>query len=78
MKTAVSIPDPLFKHAERLAKRSKLSRSELYARALQLYVRRFDRDEITRQANEYAAKFNTALPPAEKSRRYKRLLEVEW
>jgi metal-responsive CopG/Arc/MetJ family transcriptional regulator len=34
MKTAVSIPDDLFEEAERLARRSNISRSELYANAL--------------------------------------------
>ena len=34
MKTAVSIPDDVFNAAEELAKRSHISRSELYANAL--------------------------------------------
>jgi metal-responsive CopG/Arc/MetJ family transcriptional regulator len=34
MKTAVSIPDPLFEAADNLAGRLGISRSELYARAL--------------------------------------------
>ncbi len=38
MKTAISIPDDLFVSAERLAKRLHMSRSELYARAVQQYV----------------------------------------
>jgi metal-responsive CopG/Arc/MetJ family transcriptional regulator len=37
MKTAISIPDPLFQAADRLARRLGISRSELYRRA----VRRF-------------------------------------
>ena len=39
MKTAVSIPDPLFEEAERIAKRRGMSRSELYSRAVAEYVR---------------------------------------
>jgi len=78
MKIAVSIPDRLFKQAEAVAKRSRLSRSELYARAIQFYLKRFDREELTREANDYAARFDTALPAREKRRRYKRLLEIEW
>ena len=38
MKTAVSIPDPIFQAAEDLDKRLGLSRSELFARALKAYV----------------------------------------
>ena len=38
MKVAVSIPDPIFVEAEGLAKRLKLSRSGIYARALDAFV----------------------------------------
>jgi hypothetical protein len=38
MKTAVSIPDPVFAAADALAHRLGLSRSELYATALKNYV----------------------------------------
>lgn len=38
MKTAISIPDPIFEAAERLAKECGVSRSELYARAVAEYV----------------------------------------
>jgi predicted transcriptional regulator len=47
MKTAVSVPDEVFGRAERLAKRLKLSRSELYSRALADYVNRHAPDEVT-------------------------------
>ncbi len=47
MKTAVSIPDPLFASAERMAKRLGISRSELFQRALEEFVRRRQADAIT-------------------------------
>ena len=34
------MPDPLFKKAERLAKRLHITRSQLYARALERYIPR--------------------------------------
>ena len=40
MKTAISIPDPLFKEAERLTKRLRIPRSRLYARALEEFLQR--------------------------------------
>ena len=55
MKTAISMPDPLFDAAEKLAKRLKLSRSALYARALEDYVRRNSPDTITEQLNRALA-----------------------
>lgn len=45
MKTAVSIPDPIFEAADRLARRRRISRSELYAEAL---ARLLDADESSR------------------------------
>jgi len=47
MKTAVSIPDELFEEAERLARRVKRSRSEVYSRALAEYVARHAPDRVT-------------------------------
>jgi len=47
MKTAVSIPDDVFKGAERLARRTKKSRSQLYSEALREYVARHGTEEIT-------------------------------
>ena len=62
MKTAVSIPDPVFKAAEELAKRLGASRSELYSRALE----DFDKKH---------AKSSKKLDDAEVSRRINALLE---
>jgi len=45
VKTAVSIPDPIFEAADRLARRRRVSRSELYAEAL---ARLIDADETSR------------------------------
>lgn len=38
MKTAISIPDPLFKAGERAARQQKISRSRLYTKALASYL----------------------------------------
>lgn len=52
MKTAVSIPDPVFKSAEKLAARLGVSRSQLYARALASLVEQHSEDVITAKLNE--------------------------
>lgn len=51
MKTAVSIPDDVFEKAERLARRSRRSRSEVYAAALREYIARHAPEEITDAIN---------------------------
>ncbi len=51
MKVAVSIPDPIFDQAEALARRLKLSRSKVYARALEEFVANNDGPSLTEQIN---------------------------
>lgn len=51
MKTAVSIPDAVFEKAEAAAKRLKMSRSELYAKAVDAYVDAHSPDAITESWN---------------------------
>ena len=52
MKTAVSIPDPVFQSAEKLAARLGVSRSELYAKALAALVDKHREDVVTSELNE--------------------------
>jgi metal-responsive CopG/Arc/MetJ family transcriptional regulator len=47
MKTAISLPDALYAEAERLARRLKKSRSQLYADAVAAYLQRHDTDALT-------------------------------
>jgi predicted transcriptional regulator len=51
MKIAVSIPDEVFQQAEQLARRTEISRSALYARALAEYMARHTPDQITEAMN---------------------------
>ena len=46
MKTAVSVPDDLFREADRLARRTRRSRSDIYSAALREYVARHESDEV--------------------------------
>ena len=51
MKTAISLPDPLFQAAESLAKRMGLSRSELFQRALQAFLQDHKDAGVTEELN---------------------------
>lgn len=55
MKTAVSVPDDLFARVDRLARRSRRSRSEVYSAALREYVARHAPDEVTEALDRVAA-----------------------
>lgn len=63
MKTAISVPDDLFKQADRLARRQRKSRSRLYSDAITEYVARHDHDRITEKLNELAESIDTSLDP---------------
>jgi Ribbon-helix-helix protein, copG family len=47
MKTAVSVRDQVFEKVERLARRARKSRSEVFSAALREYVARHAPDEVT-------------------------------
>ena len=60
MKTAISIPDEVFEGAERLARRTKRSRSRLYGEALKEYLARHAPDEVTEAMNRACAEAGEA------------------
>jgi hypothetical protein len=55
MKTAVSIPDDVFRLAERKAQQLKVTRSQLYATALVEYLRRELDEELTARVDATVA-----------------------
>lgn len=59
MKTAISLPDVVFQDAERLARRLKKSRSELYREAVAEYVARHEPEAISEALNRLAAEIDT-------------------
>ena len=63
MKTAVSVPDDVFESAERLARRERRSRSEVYSAALREYVARHSPDEVTDAIDRVVADVGPALDP---------------
>jgi hypothetical protein len=63
MKTAVSIPDPLTRAADRIARRLGISRSELYTRALEQLIDRESDDETTRRLDEVYSTEDPRLEP---------------
>jgi metal-responsive CopG/Arc/MetJ family transcriptional regulator len=64
MKVAVSIPDPIFREAERLSRRIRVPRSQFYARALEAYVRERSGAEITERLNQVYKETDGGLDPA--------------
>jgi metal-responsive CopG/Arc/MetJ family transcriptional regulator len=63
MKTAVSLPDDVFRAAERHARRARKSRSQLYAEALAEYLSRHAPDEVTETMNLVIDQLNEPTDP---------------
>ena len=63
MKTAISIPDTLFREAERLTKRLRIPRSHLYARALEAYLQRQRSRSIKEALDEVYRTESSELDP---------------
>lgn len=64
MKTAISLPDALFKSGDSLAKRLGVSRSELYARALADFVAKHRANQATQRLNAVYADQESRLDAA--------------
>ncbi|OLE96286.1 MAG: hypothetical protein AUG75_22330 [Cyanobacteria bacterium 13_1_20CM_4_61_6] len=64
MKTAVSIPDPVFTAADKLATKLRVSRSQLYADALEAYLVRYDAAQLTNRLNAVYERAPGRLDPA--------------
>lgn len=78
MKTAVSIPDTVYRAGEVLAKRLKLPRSRLYALALADYIERHADDDITRRLNASLAAHPAGPDPFIRAAAARTLERSEW
>jgi len=63
MKTAISIPDPIFRAAEELARRLGLSRSELYSRAVAALVQKHGDESVTQRLDAIYGSEDSSLDP---------------
>lgn len=78
MKTAVSIPDDVFEQAERLARSTKKSRSQLFADALREYVARHAPEEITERMNKVCSEVDEPSDPFVSAVAARTLARSEW
>lgn len=61
MKTAISIPDPIYEAAEQLAHQLRITRSDLYAKAVASFVKAHQENQITAQLDDLYASEELAL-----------------
>ena len=64
VKTAISLPNDLFRLAEAAARRLRISRSQLYATALSEFLERRQASRVTERLNEIYSEEPAKLDPA--------------
>ncbi|NEQ68108.1 MAG: ribbon-helix-helix domain-containing protein [Symploca sp. SIO2D2] len=78
MKTAISLPDSVFEEAEALAQQLGLSRSELYTKALETYLKKYNRNQILHQLNQVYSKESSELDPVVARMQFISLAREDW
>ncbi|MBI3098751.1 MAG: ribbon-helix-helix protein, CopG family [Planctomycetes bacterium] len=78
MKTAISIPNEVFQEAERLAKRTRRSRSSLFTEAIREYVARHSPDEVTEAFDRVLAEIGNKPDPFVSAAARRVLRRSEW
>jgi hypothetical protein len=78
MKVAISLPDPVFRAAETLARKLRKSRSQLYAEAIAEYVGARGAKALTGKLNAVYGKESADLDVALKYAQLERLSREAW
>lgn len=78
MKTAISVPDQIFRAAEQHARRARKSRSQLYADALAEYLARHVPDQVTEALDRLAGEIELTADPFVRAAAVRTILRSEW
>jgi metal-responsive CopG/Arc/MetJ family transcriptional regulator len=79
MKTAISIPDDLFQAAEKMARKLKISRSELYQQAVTHFLQQHGGDMVRESLDRvYARKNNRGLDPLVRAVTEHIIMDEDW
>lgn len=78
MKTAISVPDRIFRAAEHHARRTRKSRSQLYADAVAEYLARHAPDDVTEAMNRVADGLDAPLDAFVAAAAVRTLRRGEW
>lgn len=78
MKVAISLPDRVFSAAEKLAHRLRVSRSQLYAQAIEQYLGERQESLVTEQLNAVYAARQESIEPAMVAAQLKAIGHEAW
>ena len=63
MKTAISVPDDVFELSEKLAKKLKVSRSQIFAMGVKKLAEEHDEEDLIANINKVCEKVDTSVDP---------------
>lgn len=78
MKTAISIPDPIFEEAEALASDLGLSRSELFTKAVARFIAAEKYKSVTEQLNAVYSTEHAVLDDSLAKMQYESIGHEDW
>jgi metal-responsive CopG/Arc/MetJ family transcriptional regulator len=78
MKTAISIPDKVFRSADSLAKRLGISRSQLYTTAITEFLSKHQGRHVTARLDAVYAEEDSSLSPNLIQLQAKSVADKEW
>jgi metal-responsive CopG/Arc/MetJ family transcriptional regulator len=78
MKTAISIPDPVFEEAESLASDLGISRSELFTKAIASFIESQKYKSVTAQLNAVYSRENAILDEGIAKMQYESIGHEDW
>jgi len=78
MKIAISVPDPVFDAAEKLANQLKMSRSQLYSQALAAFLKSRGSAAVTAQLDAIHGSVPDAVDPALSAAQFRSLPHETW
>ena len=78
LKTAISIPEDIYRDAEDAAKKLGMTRSRLYSAAVADFLSRYRKDDIMAKLNEVYAAGSPGIDPALAAMQLKSLPKEKW
>jgi metal-responsive CopG/Arc/MetJ family transcriptional regulator len=78
MKTAVSMPDDVFRTAEQFARERKLSRSALFTCAVEEFLAHHRREGVTERLDRVYASEDAGLDPVLRQLQFASLPKEQW
>ncbi|MGI8640694.1 MAG: hypothetical protein ACR2MG_12215 [Pyrinomonadaceae bacterium] len=78
MKTAISVPNDVFELSEKLAKKLKVSRSQIFAMGVKKLGEEYDEEELIAKVNAVCDKVDTSLDPAIRQYQSRILKREKW